>query len=415
MRELLRHRNFRLLFAGQTLSMFGDTAMLLVLAMWAKELTGSNAVAGSVFAAVVLPSLLAPFGGVLIDRFRRRHVMVVTDVVTAAAVLLLLAVNGPEDLWLLYVVAFIYGSSLIAFQSARSALMHTMLPDHLLGQANGSLGTVREALRLVGPLTGAGLYAAFGGHAVAVLDAATFVVSAGSLLLMRVAEPKPVPSQQHVLHQARLGTQHLWRTPVLRSTVIATVTCMLAIGLGETVFFAVVDQGLHRPVAFLGVLGAVQGAGAVVSGLVTTAVIRRTGELRPIWVGLGLMAVGDLLATSSSVAVVATGSFLFGAGLPVVILCITTALQRRTPGPLQGRVFTAFELLAGGPQLLSILAGAALVSLVDYRLLLVAMAAGIALAAGYAALRLHEPPDEAVAQAPVRGDNGRATGARVRP
>ena len=52
--------------------MFGDTAMLLVLAMWAKELTGSNAVAGSVFAALVLPSLLAPLGGVLIDRFRRR-------------------------------------------------------------------------------------------------------------------------------------------------------------------------------------------------------------------------------------------------------------------------------------------------------------------------------------------------------
>ena len=56
-----------------------------------------------------------------------------------------------------------------------------MLPERLLGQANGSLGTVREALRLVGPLTGAALFAGFGGHAVAVLDAATFLVSAAAL------------------------------------------------------------------------------------------------------------------------------------------------------------------------------------------------------------------------------------------
>ena len=76
------NRDFRLLFAGQTLSMFGDMAMLLVLAMWAKELTGSNGVAGAVFAGWSLPSLLAPLGGVADrpvpaphrdDRHRPRH------------------------------------------------------------------------------------------------------------------------------------------------------------------------------------------------------------------------------------------------------------------------------------------------------------------------------------------------------
>ena len=87
MRELLRHRDFRLLMIGQTLSMFGDTAMLLTLGMWAKDLSGSNAVAGSVFVALGLPTLLAPLGGLLIDRFRRRQVMIVVDLVTAVALL----------------------------------------------------------------------------------------------------------------------------------------------------------------------------------------------------------------------------------------------------------------------------------------------------------------------------------------
>ena len=72
MRDLLRNRDFRLLFAGQTLSMFGDMAMLLVLAMWAKDLTGSNGIAGSVFAALVVPSLLAPLAGGSLRKERSR-------------------------------------------------------------------------------------------------------------------------------------------------------------------------------------------------------------------------------------------------------------------------------------------------------------------------------------------------------
>ncbi|MDQ1615738.1 MAG: hypothetical protein QOJ60_1677, partial [Actinomycetota bacterium] len=173
MRELMRSRDFRLLFAGQTLSMYGDTAMLIVLAMWAKTLTHSNGIAGSVFAALAIPSLIAPLAGVVIDRFRRRTVMIVTDLLSALVVLCLLFVHGRDQLWLIYVVAFLYGASLVTFQSARSALLTTMLPDEVLGEANGSLGTVREALRLVGPVSGAGLFALWGGHAVAALDAAT--------------------------------------------------------------------------------------------------------------------------------------------------------------------------------------------------------------------------------------------------
>ena len=67
------------------------------------------------FAVLAVPTLLAPIGGVLIDRFRRRTVMIVTDIATAAVVLLLLFVDGKEDLWLIYLVAFCYGASLVAF------------------------------------------------------------------------------------------------------------------------------------------------------------------------------------------------------------------------------------------------------------------------------------------------------------
>ena len=391
MRELLRLRDFRLLLAGQTLSMFGDTAMLLTLGMWAKDLTGSNAAAGSVFAVLGLPALVAPLGGLVIDRFRRRQVMIAVDLATAAALLLLLLVHDRGDLWLIYLVALLYGASLILFSSARSALLHTMLPEDLLGPANGSLSTVREALRLVGPAAGAGLYAWLGGGSTALLDATTFLVSAGALLLVRTPEPRPQREEHEALRsQLSTGFRHLSATPVLRAAAVVVVVALLALGLSESVFFAVVDQGLHKPVTFLGILQSAMGVGAIVGGLLITTLIRRTGDLRPVPVGLGLVAAGAALSMVPSPWVVGGAMALCGAGLPVTLVCLTTLLQRRTPPAIQGRVFTTFEMLTGVPQVFSIAVGAVLVAVVDFHVLLTVMAAGLVLAAGYAAARLRE-------------------------
>lgn len=390
MRELLRYRDFRLLLAGQTLSLFGDTAMLLVMAMWAKSLTGSNGIAGSVLFAVALPGLLAPFGGLLVDRLPRRRVMIATDLATAAVVLTLLTVDGRGDLWALYVVAFLYGASMIVFQSARSALLHGMLPDQLLGQANGVLTTVREALRLVGPLAGAALFAAIGGGIVAVVDALTFVASAAALLAMRGPDPRPVPAEHHWWPETTAGLRHLVREPILRHLVVAMVICLLVFGFCESVVFAVID-GLGRPVQFLGVLSTVQGVGAIVAGVSVTALVRRLGELRIVSLGLAVGAVALLVVAGHGVPVVVLGWLLFGASLPPIMIGVNTAIQRRTPAQLQGRAAAGFELLAGVPYTSSIAVGAVLVGLVPYRVLLVAMAIGVGLSALYAFVTLREP------------------------
>jgi MFS family permease len=414
MRDLLRHRDFRLLLIGQTLSMFGDTAMLLTLGMWAKDLTGSNAIAGSVFAVLGLPTLVAPLGGVIIDRFRRRYVMITVDLATAAALLLLLLVHDRGDLWLIYLVALLYGASLILFGSARSAFLHTMLEEHQLGQANGSLSTVREALRLIGPAAGAGLYAWLGGGATAVLDSATFIVSAAVLLAIRVPEPKPARERHEPLRaQVMVGIRHLWSTPVLRAAMVVVVICMLALGLAESVFFAVVDEGLHKPVTFLGLLQSAMGVGAIAGGVGITMLIPRTGDLRPVPVGLALLATVCALQMVPSVAVVVVGMGLLGAGLPIALVCITTLLQRRTPPAMQGRVFTTFETVTGLPQVISIAVGAALVAFVDFHILLSVMAGGVAVSALYAAVRLREDGTGAVADG--SGDLTAGGGAVVAP
>src|SRR3954469_24387369 len=99
MRALLQRRDLRLLLAGQTLSMFGDWAMIIVLGIWAKVLTGSNAQAGLVFFVFALARLAAPLGGLLVDRVPKRPLMIVTHVVMAGVVCLLLFVHDASQMW----------------------------------------------------------------------------------------------------------------------------------------------------------------------------------------------------------------------------------------------------------------------------------------------------------------------------
>jgi MFS family permease len=95
----LRDPRFRRLLVGQSLSSFGDSALYLSLAIWAKDLTGSNAAAGAVFFALGLPILFAPLAGHLVDRVSRRRLLIVTNAAAGIGVLALLAVQSRAQLW----------------------------------------------------------------------------------------------------------------------------------------------------------------------------------------------------------------------------------------------------------------------------------------------------------------------------
>src|SRR5256885_6449989 len=161
-RSLLRQRPFRVLLAGQTLTLFGDLALIIVLGVWAKSLTGSVGAGGAVFFAMIAPTLVSPLLGAVIDRFPRRQVLTVKALATAVALLPLLAVHGRDQVWILYAVAALYGVSQQVFFAARSGLLQSMLADRQLGSANAVLESLRMGLRTAGPVIGTALFAAVG-------------------------------------------------------------------------------------------------------------------------------------------------------------------------------------------------------------------------------------------------------------
>jgi MFS family permease len=114
--------------------------------------------------------------------------------------------------------------------------------------------------------------------------------------------------------------------------------------------------------------------GAIAGGLTAAPLLRRVGDARLVGIGLLAFAVGDLSFVSSSLPLVLVGFAVAGAGIAWAIVAFGTALQLRTPLRIQGRVSAAADMLIGVPQTVSIATGAALSTLVDYRLLVLVMA-----------------------------------------
>ncbi|MGC1212409.1 MAG: MFS transporter [Micromonospora sp.] len=386
-RRLLADRRARRYLTGQTLSLIGDSSMWLACGIWVKELTGSNGAAGLTFLFFTAPALLAPLAGMLADRLPRRRLLVVANLAGAVILLPLLAVRGPGQVGLIYAVMFLYGCLNLVIEPAQSALLVSLLPEELLADANALLRTVRESLRLLAPLAGAGLYALLGGAAVAALDMATFVAAAVLLLSLRV--PDVVPEGvartggflRHWSGEVTAGFRHLAGHPLLRRVVLATVVLALVLGFSESTGYAVVERGLGRPPEFLGVLQAAQGAGAVLGGLCSARAVRRYGEVRVAAVAFLCWAIGTALAASPALGVVLAGRVSSGAGLTIMAIALLTLLQRSAPERLQGRVYAGFEVAVTVPQTASIGLGAYLIGVLDYRALLLTEAAVVVLAA----------------------------------
>jgi MFS family permease len=404
MRRLITHRDARIYIAGQSFSIIGDSALWLAMGIWVKILTGSNSAAGLTFFAFICGCMTAPLSGVVVDRLRRRPLLIAANLGGAALVCVLLLAGGRGQVWLIYAVMFGYGAVNGLITAAQTALLTVLVPGDLLGEANSALQMLSQGLRLITPLLGAGLLALAGARPVILLDAGTFAVAAAAVLALRLREPRPDRAPARWRAEFTAGLRHVADTRALRRPLIACVIAVSAFGFFETVPFAVVGQGLHRSPEFLGVLNSLQGAGALIGGALAAPVMRRTSERALMAGGLAACAAATLLLITGSLPLVLLA--MAGVGLCVVWINVgaVTLIQRRTPGPLLGRVDAALEFAVVVPQAASIALGAALIAAVNYRILLVAMAAVIGFSAAYLAGR-REPDDRNAASALQQADS----------
>ncbi|GAA2260389.1 MULTISPECIES: MFS transporter [Kitasatospora] len=381
--KVLRDRNAGIYLGGVIVSGLGDSAMSLAAGIWVKTLTGSSSLAALVGFCLWLPTFAGPVIGTVADRVRRRPLLVATNLVLAAVMTAPIAVHSQADVWLLFAVLTLVGAGMVLTDAAETALVAAAVPEELRGDFNGLVHTAIESMKLLAPLAGAGLFTAFGGPAVAVLDAATFVLAAVAFRFIRVQEALPTTRGKRAwTTETAEGARFLWRHPVLRPLVVTGGTAMVLSSLSSTATFAMLDTGLHQSPAYAGVLTPLQGLGSVVSGVTAGALMRRMSERAFSAIGLSLFALGVLARATPWLPIVLGGSLAIGLGLPCALIAAMTAVQRETPSELLGRVAATANTLMFAPTGLALLIGTAMVAGLDYRAqLLIAGAMGLTWAA----------------------------------
>ncbi|KRA23993.1 hypothetical protein ASD65_05830 [Microbacterium sp. Root61] len=380
---------FRQLTAAWVFTNLGDSALFLMAAVWVKDLTGSDAAAAAVFIALGLPAILAPFLGMLADRFSRKRLLIIANILIVPIVLALLLVQPLDAVWLVYVVIFLYGCIGYLTAAAQSGLIRDMIEDDRLASANGVLTTIDQGFRLISPLIGTALYVFAGPSAVIALTAVSFAVTAMLMSRVRVVEsPHEKPTEgSHYWRDLGAGFTHLFRTPVLNRLTLAMAIAFGAIGLINVTVFPTLEQGLNVPAATLGVIVPLQGVGALIGGVLSARIVRGIGEGRAVGLGMVLMAIGCLPTAWNSIVLVAVGMALVGFSIPIIVVGFATLRQKATPASLQGRTSAASNVAVNVPQTIATIVGAAIIAAVDYRVLIyltfaVVLCAGVFAATG---------------------------------
>jgi len=386
----LRQPNFRRLFAAQVASNLGDWIDFLALAVLiAYSWEHGPAALAALAIAIALPWIVvAPFSGVLADRWPKRTVMIGADLARAALVTGLIF---APNLGTLLVLVFLKTCFSTLFQPAEQATIRLTVPESQLHSANALSQLVLQSTKVLGPALG-GLLVGLASPRVAFgVDAVTFVLSALILTGLRVAEPRRLAGEEAeergggFWFELREGIAYIAsRRALLISMAGFAAAIFLLLAFDSLAALAFRELGVSR--ALFGIAIAAIGAGGVLGA---AAVGRYAGGLNPfVLMGAGCAVVGGLVALMG-VALVADLDapaaiwtpvlLVIGVASAGVLVSSPTILQRETPPELMGRVSTSAVALPTVCQLLGPIVGAALAEWQSVGFVFAVCGAGLAL------------------------------------
>jgi len=343
---VVRNRNFGLMWASQIQSDLGTWLMVIAVPIYVFSLTDSPISTSLAFIAEALPALfLAPFAGVLVDRWDRRLVMVGSDAVRAVCVLCMLFGANVKLVWVIYVATFAENSVAQFFDPAYSALIPTITGRGKdLDDANGWSAASSGAVRLVGGPLGGLLYGLCGFHWLVGLDSATYVVSALLVLSIRVAPGDAVEvEQRRFFAELGDGVTFLRRNQILRSLLVVSSLFLFANGALSIIVVPFVVHVLQRGAQEVGILMAGLGVGYLFGSYLGRFFSRRDSLRFGIVICLIAItcAFGGLFNTGSFAMALVFIAFL-GAPGAALLLLVRVWIQRTTADRMLGRVTSAF-------------------------------------------------------------------------
>jgi predicted MFS family arabinose efflux permease len=352
--ELLRrNRNFRQLWLGQVVSQLGDWFDTIAVLTLVLNLTGSGRDVGLIMVARFLPSVVAgPLSGVVADRFNRRHIMIVSDVLRAVVVLGFLFVRRPDQIWLIYALTVLQLTFSTFFEPAKSAAVPSIVRGRELLTANAITSVTWSAMLTLGAVAGGVVTGWFGTDAAFVIDSATYLVSAA--LVWSVRLPRRAPREKTRLTLGKVlgitDTLEGIRYVRTRPRVIALLAVKPAWGLGGGILalLAVFGEKVfpvgRGAAAGIGVLYAARGIGTAIGPVFARRLAGESRARMQTIIGLSFLVSGLFYAafggaTNYTLALLMLA--LAHMGGSILWVFSTVLLQTAVEDDFRGRVFAA--------------------------------------------------------------------------
>jgi len=361
----LRHRNYRLFFSGQSVSLVGTWITRVATSWLVYRLTGSELLLGVVgFCGQIPTMLLAPFAGVLVDRWDRHRLLVLTQAASMLQSLVLAVLTLRHDITVPWLLGLQIVQGVInAFDTpARQAFVVEMVEDRAdLANAIALNSSMVNGSRIIGPSIGGLLIAAVGEGWCFLADAVSYLFVIASLLMMRLPSARSARVEARVLEELRVGYRYVRESAPIR-TALVVLAIVSTMAMPYTVLMpAYAAEVLHGGPNTLGLLMTASGVGALGGGLYLAS--------RQSVVGLGRVAAYSTLIFGAGLVAFAFTTSLWvalavlpfvGAGFMVEMAATNTVLQTLVTDDLRGRVM-AFYTMAffGTAPLGSLLAGLA--------------------------------------------------------
>ncbi|MEA2653816.1 MAG: hypothetical protein QOI37_1043, partial [Chloroflexota bacterium] len=369
--RLALNGSFSALWAGQLISLFGDRLNQIALVIVVAISTGSALATGLVFFAATLPNLLlSPIAGTFVDRWDHKEVMVVSDILRAAIVLVL-PIAAVTNIILVYPLIFLVTSISVFFRPARVAILPRIVPEEDLLSANSALWVGETIADVIGyPL--AGVFVAVLGSAVPLafwVDSATYLASAALLATIVVhARPRSVDGQAgrpNFAAELAAGWQFLRHETVLLANTLqgaaGQFSLGIAIALTPSFVQATYSQSSFGWQAAYGFLETGIGVGNLLGGFLIGLIGARFAKGRMVILGYTAWGLLIFLFAITNNLPVALG-LAFGQGVANMIFIIPsqTLFQERTPPELMGRVVGFRFALVFGSMTIAMALGAIL-------------------------------------------------------
>lgn len=345
---------FTFVWAGQLVSVLASSATSFALTLWAYQTTGSATALGVISTSFLIPYLvLSPIAGVMVDRYNRKLMMMVSDIAAAAGTLAILVLHatGGLAIWHLYMTAVLIGLGNTFQWPSYSAAISTMLPKEHHQRANGMMTLVESGPSIAAPILAGALYPVVGLTGILVLDIATFAFAIGVLSFVHIPTPPPSAeggkARNHFLRDAIFGFRYIFA----RKGLLKLLVFFIALNCFNGVWVLASPYILARTGNDSAALGALMSAcalGGVASGLFLAAwggFKRRmtsifVGEVSFGFFGIFLFGFGRSLAWWIPTAALGATANALSNGAALAIL------QAKVPADLQGRVFSARRLIS---------------------------------------------------------------------